>query len=162
MIELPLLRFPSAEALLRITRLSVSPRKELPRGPADMKGAREQAHGALSGCPRPPELTTAGQKGYFWCFSQTSIPTSNERGSGIKDKDMNSKSHPQHSLHATNKKHRRSLLRPDAQSLVRDPHGRKAVSRQRWRLSVGDTRAAERGHARVNSVPPWPLLYHRK
>lgn len=41
-------------------------------------------------------LTTAGQKGYFWCLSQTSIPTSNERGSRIKktNKKINSKSEP--------------------------------------------------------------------
>lgn len=31
-------------------------------------------------------LTTAGQKGYFWYLSQTSIPTSNDRGSTIKKK----------------------------------------------------------------------------
>lgn len=30
------------------------------------------------------ELTTAGQNGYFWYFSQTSIPTSNDRGSRVQ------------------------------------------------------------------------------
>lgn len=32
-------------------------------------------------------LTTAGQNGYFWYLSQTSIPTSNDRGSTIKKRE---------------------------------------------------------------------------
>lgn len=49
------------------------------------EGAAVQGFSGVS--PRPPVLTTAGQKGYFWCLSQTSIPTSNERGSRIKKKE---------------------------------------------------------------------------
>lgn len=41
--------------------------------------------------PLAGALTTAGQNGYFWYLSQTSIPTSNDRGSTIKKKGKKKK-----------------------------------------------------------------------
>lgn len=105
MIELPLLKSTSPKTLLRMfIPALVFPSKEISWGPADPNGGRvSRSAGPAARCRRPPVLTTAGQNGYFWCLSQTSIPTSKERGSRIKKKDKktNSKSDLHHAPNAT-------------------------------------------------------------